>query len=111
MRTHFRHVLMCTGPRCTEGGAQAEAMFQRLGEEIDARPHLKVKRTRSHCFTVCRDGPILVVYPDGVWYRRVDETALQHIVTEHLEGGCEVSEYVFHRLGKGDVCPPGCGDA
>lgn len=111
MRTYSRHVLMCTGPRCTEGGVQAEAMFRRLGEKIDARPHLKVKRTRSHCFTVCRDGPILVVYPEGVWYRLVDETALHRIVAEHLEGGFEVSEYVFHRVGEGDVCASGSGDA
>jgi (2Fe-2S) ferredoxin len=95
---------MCTGPRCTEGGDRAEAMFLRLGEEIDARPHLRVKRTRSHCFVVCKNGPILVVYPDGIWYRCADEIALRRIVVEHLEGGREVTDYVIHRLGEGDVC-------
>lgn len=111
MRKHSRHVLMCTGPRCTEGGARAEAMFLRLGEEIDACLGLDVKRTRSHCFAVCRHGPVLVVYPDGVWYHRVDEAALQRIVVEHLKGGREVSGHVFHRTGDGDVRPPECGDA
>lgn len=90
-------------------------MFQRLGEKIDARPQLRVKRTRSHCFVVCQNGPILVVYPDGVWYRCVDEATLERIVVEHLEGGREVTEYVIHRLGEGDVCPdiyrPGDNDA
>ena len=103
MRTHIRHVLMCTGQRCTEGGVQAEIMFQRLGEKIDLRPELKVKRTRSHCFAVCKEGPILVVYPDGVWYHCVVEAVLEHIVVEHLEGGREVSEHVFHRVVEGDV--------
>ncbi len=103
MRTHVRHVLMCTGPRCTEGGVRAEAVFRCLAEKIDGRPHLRVKRTRSQCFAVCRDGPILVVYPDGIWYRRVDEAVLERIVAQHLEGGREVSEHVFHRLGEGDV--------
>lgn len=103
MRTHHKHVLMCTGPRCTESGVAAEAAFALLGREIDTRPGLRVKRTRTHCFAVCRDGPILVVYPDGIWYRRVDATVLERIVAEHLEGGQPVEEYVFHRTGKGDV--------
>jgi len=70
MRTHNKHVLMCTGPRCSGNN---EAAFQQLGQKIDARPQLKVKRTRSNCFAVCKNGPILVVYPEGVWflYRRV----------------------------------------
>jgi (2Fe-2S) ferredoxin len=54
----------------------------------------------------CRNqGPILVVYPEGVWYRCVDEAAVERIVTEHLVGGREVGELIFHRLGEGDICP------
>jgi (2Fe-2S) ferredoxin len=110
MRTHVRHVLICTGPRCGAESEQAYAMFQRLGEMIDARPHLKTKRTRTQCFMACKEAPVLVVYPEGVWYRGVDEAALERIVAEHLEGGQEVSELVFHRLAEGDVCPDALAD-
>ena len=103
MRTHTKHVLMCNGPRCTEDGKQAELMFQQLGRKIDSRPGLKVKRTRSNCFAVCKNGPIMVVYPEGVWYRSIDESVLERIVAEHLQDGNEVSEHVIHRLGVGDV--------
>ena len=104
MRTHNRHVLMCTGPRCTTDGVMAEAMFARLGEKIDARAELRVKRTRTHCMVACKfQGPIIVVYPEGVWYRCRDEAALDRIVTEHLVDGREVTELIIHRLGEGDV--------
>lgn len=103
MRTHDKHVLMCTGSRCSAHNTEADSSFQQLGQKIDARPQLTVKRTRSNCFAVCKNGPILVVYPEGVWYSCPDETVLERIVSEHLEQGNEVSEQVFHRLGTGDV--------
>ncbi|SDV49686.1 (2Fe-2S) ferredoxin [Chitinasiproducens palmae] len=96
---------MCTGPRCTEAGKDAEAAFQCLGRAIDAHPGLRVKRTRSHCFAVCKEGPLMVVYPDGVWYRRVDAAAVAEIVERHLVGGKTVDALVFHRTGQGDVAP------
>ena len=103
MRTHVKHVLVCTGPRCDIDGAPVQAMLDQLGKLIDARPDLKVKRTRTHCMMVCKDAPIMAVYPEGVWYKSVDEKMLERIAVEHLEGGREVTELVFHRLGEGDV--------
>ncbi len=95
---------MCVGPRCTENGEQAQAMFELMGDKIDARPELRVKRTRTHCMVACKNqGPILLVYPEGTWYRCQDEAALDRIVGEHLENGREVDDLVFHRLGSGDV--------
>lgn len=95
---------MCTGPLCTKDGVAAEAMFGLLGEKIDARPELHVKRTRTHCMVACKNqGPILVVYPEGVWYQCADEQALDRIVTEHLEAGREISKLIFHRLDEGDT--------
>lgn len=104
MRAHDRHVLMCVGPRCTENGVAAQAMFELMGEKIDARPGLRVKRTRTHCMVACRfGGPFLVVYPEGTWYRCADAASVDRIIAEHLEAGREVSDLVFHRLGEGDV--------
>lgn len=105
MRTHDRHVLMCTGPRCTDNGAAAEDMLKALGQAIDACDGLRVKRTRTHCFAVCKQGPIMAVYPDGIWYRNVDAAAIGRIVSEHLAGDSPVEPLIFHRLGVGDVEP------
>ncbi len=52
----------------------------------------------------CRNqGPLMVVYPEGVWYRCVDTASLDRIVTEHLVGGNEVYDLIFHRLVEGDT--------
>ena len=51
--------------------------------------------------------PLLVVYPEGIWYHHVDEALLERIVNEHLRGGCPVEEAIFHCL---DAGPPSDGD-
>jgi (2Fe-2S) ferredoxin len=58
----------------------------------------RVKRGETPCLGVCSGGPIVVVYPEGVWYRHVTPKVLDRIVTEHLRDGNVVEEFVFHRL-------------
>ncbi len=50
------------------------------------------------CLGVCYNGPLLVVYPEGIWYHSVDESLLRRIVDEHLRQNRPVEEFVFHRL-------------
>ena len=59
---------------------------------------VRVKRGVTACLGVCYGGPLLVVYPDGIWYHSVDETVLRRIVDEHLGEGRPVQEYIFHQL-------------
>ena len=59
----------------------------------------RVKRGETPCLGVCEGGPVVVVYPEGVWYAGVTPGLLERIVVEHLRGGRVVEEAVFHRLG------------
>jgi len=94
-----RHVLVCVGPRCTDGAGQA--LYEALGEKLKAaglnRGALRVKRTRATCFGACRGGPLLCVQPDGVWYWNVTESNLDRIIEQHLLHGRVIEELAFHR--------------
>ncbi len=95
-----RHLLVCTGPRCTADG-QAQALFDSLGAKFKAAGldagELRVKRTRAACFAACKGGPILCVQPDGTWYYGVTDAVMDRIVAEHLVGGRPVDAHVFHQ--------------
>lgn len=98
--SYRRHLLVCTGPCCTQNG-EAQALFDSLRETFKAagldHGELRVKRTRVSCFAACKGGPIVCVQPDGVWYYNAIRENMQRIVDEHLVGGQPVEDLVFHR--------------
>jgi (2Fe-2S) ferredoxin len=115
-----RHIFLCAAPatpRCAtaeEGAAAWVALKKELkahgladappawrGRDLEAPPPPtpdgvgRVLRTKTDCLRICEQGPIAVVYPDGVWYRGVTDEVAGRIVAEHLVGGRPVAEHVF----------------
>ncbi|WP_338762958.1 (2Fe-2S) ferredoxin domain-containing protein [Massilia sp. METH4] len=101
--SYHRHLLVCTGPRCSADGA-SQALFDSLGEKLKAAGlaagDLRVKRSRVSCFAACKGGPIVCVQPDGTWYYNVTEQNMDRIIEEHLCQGRKVGELVFHQHGQ-----------
>jgi (2Fe-2S) ferredoxin len=65
-------------------------------EEIDERDLSgDVMVTNTGCFGICEKGPVVVVYPEGVWYGNVTEEDVETIVEQHLEGGSIVESLVI----------------
>jgi len=87
-----RHLFLCIGPDCCDPAEHA-ALWDVLKA---ATKHLGVRvlRTKAACLRVCRDGPWLVIYPDGIWYGQLDEKRLQRILKEHVEENRPVTEWV-----------------
>jgi len=110
MRPYGRQILICENGDCAD--SQAASQLQRRFAEL-ARAHRlnklrnpeRVKCTLTGCLGVCGGGPILVVYPDGIWYHHVDAAALERIVNEHILHDRPVEELIFHRLGATDIAP------
>ena len=102
MDSYARHVIVCTGAYCSPE-RRGRALYARLASLLEREGLLfgpgRVKRGETPCLGVCERGPVMVVYPEGVWYDDVTPVLLERIVLEHLAQGRVVDEAVFHRLG------------
>src|SRR5689334_24878478 len=105
MEPYARHIIVCVGGYCSPN-REGRALYALLARLLEREGLLfgptRVKRGETPCLGVCVGGPIVVVYPDGIWYAGVTPALLERIVVEHLKHGRVVDEAVFHRLGHGE---------
>jgi (2Fe-2S) ferredoxin len=95
-----RHILLCAGPDCADskrGEAAWDYLKKRIAELRLNRAPTNVYRTKCACLRMCVSGPIMVVYPDGVWYHSADPAVIERVLREHVLGGKVVEEFVLAR--------------
>ena len=91
------HVFVCTSSRINgqqKGYCYSKdsvGVVQAFMEEIDSRELSgEVMVTNTGCFGICNSGPVVVVYPEGVWYKEVTVEDVAEIVESHFENGMKV---------------------
>ncbi len=97
-----RHLFICRRhrdpalgkPSCESNGAGA--VYDAFKLELEARGlEETIQLTQTQCLHHCENGPIAVVYPEGVWYGRLTPMDVPRIVELHLLGGISVPEKVL----------------
>ena len=95
------YVLVCGGTGCTS--SNSPKIIEELEKEIQAVGLAdEVKVVKTGCFGLCALGPIMIVYPEGVFYSRVQPEWIKEIVDEHLLKGRVVKKYLYQETVDGD---------
>ena len=88
------HVLICGGTGCTSGGSVA--IGNKLQAEIDRLGLTdEIKIVHTGCFGLCALGPVMIVYPEGTFYSRINVDDVTEIAEEHLLKGRIVERLVY----------------
>jgi (2Fe-2S) ferredoxin len=95
MEPYFKHhVFFCCNQRepgdtcCNDHGAsRLQAYAKDRIRQLGLKGQGKVRINKAGCMDRCDDGPVLVVYPEGVWYTYVDEADIDEIISEHIQHG------------------------
>ncbi|HEY0057068.1 MAG TPA: (2Fe-2S) ferredoxin domain-containing protein [Pedobacter sp.] len=97
-----KHVFICTNQRpagarisCGETyGLELVAAFKKLIKDRGLNTQIRAQRTG--CLEACEAGPSVVIYPEGIFYSRVQLSDVEEIVTSHLEHNNPVDRLIMN---------------
>ena len=91
-----RHLFFCTNDRGTDaerpscnqcGSAKLRDYAKERVKKLAFSGEGKVRVNKAGCLDRCEQGPVCVVYPEGIWYTFIDEEDIDEIVDSHLVNG------------------------
>lgn len=100
MESYRFHIFCCTNDRkdyhCgNKGGFD---IYEAFKKEVAARGLKDVRVTRMGCNSQHHVGPVLVIYPGGVWYKEVKAEDVPEIIERHILGGQVVERLLHYRM-------------
>jgi (2Fe-2S) ferredoxin len=94
MSYYRRHVFFCCNRRdppekcCANAGAlEMQQYAKQRVKALGISGAGEVRINKAGCLDRCEEGPVLVVYPEAVWYTYVDQSDIDEIIDRHLVGG------------------------
>jgi (2Fe-2S) ferredoxin len=90
------HIFCCTNERpethwrscCARRGSRELCDYMCRGAIVMGIRRIRVNH--SGCFNVCDHGPVMVIYPEGIWYKYRTESDVDEILRSHIVGGVVV---------------------
>ncbi|MBI2412239.1 MAG: (2Fe-2S) ferredoxin domain-containing protein [Deltaproteobacteria bacterium] len=105
MKPYRLHIFVCQGKRCAAKGS--EELLDTLKDRIKREEIKDVKVSKSGCMKVCKEtetegeySPAVVIYPEGIWYRKVTVADLDDIIEKHVKKGEVVERLLHYRMVK-----------
>jgi (2Fe-2S) ferredoxin len=100
MTVFKKHVFICvTGKTCPDQGAEEVLSEFRKGiNELGLKKQIRINK--AGCFDQCGNGPMVVVYPDTVWYSHVKPKDVKEIINEHLLNDRPVARLIYDERGR-----------
>jgi (2Fe-2S) ferredoxin len=112
------HLLLCATPAkalCCPDPAVGIASWDTLkrlvrawGLEDPSRPEGIVLRTKADCLRICAEGPVLLIWPEGIVYGEVTVERIERILREHVIGGTPIEPWILKRM-PFSAAPAGAG--
>ena len=82
------------GLKCWE---RLKYLIKELNLESPQREKGVVLRSKVDCLRICKQGPILLVWPEGIWYNKVSPDRLEKIIKMHIVEGKPIKEWIFKK--------------
>lgn len=92
-------IFMCSGFTCTKKGGEENILALRSYIKEKAL-HEQVHTIKTLCTGQCENGPVMLVYPDGVWYKDMNESRAENIISSHILKG-QLLDNILYK--EGDV--------
>jgi NADH-quinone oxidoreductase subunit F len=103
-KTYRAHLLICAGTSCVASGSLE--VRDALAEEIKKRGlEDEIYIATTGCNGFCAAGPLLVAYPDGIFYQKLTVDDVPHFVEEYLVKGRVVKEHLFESPDAAELIP------
>ena len=100
-----KHLLLCATPtkqKCfkgDEGKKTWECLKKTLKnyENDFSSRNIQIMRSKVDCLRICKNGPILLIWPDGIWYEKVSPEKVSEIFTSHVINGNPIEKWIFKK--------------
>ena len=97
-----KHIFFCVNQReegrqcCANKNASALCEYAKKRIKMLGLSGMgKIRVNQSGCLGRCKEGPVLVIYPDGIWYTYTNEQDIDAIIEEHLLNGRKVKRLLL----------------